>query len=121
MRKSVSCAKIFRAVSAELPRTMRRAKMPKLTSTTVTNEIRYATAAYFAALRCESSGALTAIPLLLGGRLHGERHSLCKQVREASLASPLSLLPLAGPTEAHGPRHRKISKVRNESARNPLK
>src|SRR6266851_130556 len=61
IRNSVWCARIFRAVSAGLPRTMRRAKMPKLTATTVTNEIGKASAAILAAVRCDSSIVLNVI------------------------------------------------------------
>src|ERR1700686_4161583 len=60
-RNSVSCARIFRAVSAGLPLTIRRANMPKLTATTVANEIGKASPAILAAVRCDLSIVLIAI------------------------------------------------------------
>src|SRR5713101_3075306 len=61
IRNSVSCARIFRAVSAGLPRTIRRANMPKFTATTVTNEIGQASPAILAAVRCDSPTVLIVI------------------------------------------------------------
>src|ERR1700688_5251385 len=60
-RNSVSCARIFRAVSAGLPLTIRRANMPKLTATTMANEIGKASPAILAAVRCDLSIVLIAI------------------------------------------------------------
>src|SRR6266849_4207238 len=90
IRNSVSCARIFRAVSTGLPRTMRRAKMPKLTATTVTNEIRQASPAILAALRCDPSIALVVIlfPPAAGDSLAMER-------ARATGAREFHLLPLA--------------------------
>src|SRR6266581_7920214 len=89
IRNSVSCARIFRAVCAGLA-LMRRAMMPKLTATTVTNEIRQASAAILAALRCDPSIALVVIlfPPAAGDSLAMERAT-------ATGAREFHLLPLA--------------------------
>src|SRR2546427_6960300 len=93
MRNSRSCTRIFRAVCAGSPRTIRRAKMPKLTATTVTNEIRQASAAILAALRCDPSIALVDIlfPPAAGDSLALER-ATANGAREFHLFS----LALAG-------------------------
>src|SRR6266568_9151122 len=90
MRNSVSCARIFRAVCAGSPRTIRRAKMPKLTATTATNEIRQASAAILAALRCDPSIALVVI---LFSPAAGD--SLALERATATGAREFHLLPLA--------------------------
>src|SRR6266581_2667598 len=89
IRNSVSCARIFRAVCAGLA-LMRRAMMPKLTATTVTNEIRQASAAILAALRCDPSIALVVI---LFSPAAGD--SLALERATATGAREFHLLPLA--------------------------
>src|SRR6202050_2804396 len=61
IRNRVSCARIFRAVSAGLPLTIRRANMPKWTATTMAKEIGKASPAILAAVRCDLSIGLLAI------------------------------------------------------------